>query len=158
MLLSYACLIPLAAALLTLGLAIVVLRTGQHAEPARAFVFLATALVFWNLNFFILYSVSDHDLALSLTRVLRVGGLFAPPAIFHLALSLRSQRHPAWRKALLLDYGFTCGIVALNAFDLVVADLQRVAGGYQSVGTRFYDLFSLSVFGNFSASILLLGA
>jgi two-component system, NtrC family, sensor kinase len=153
---TYAWLIPLVAAVATLALAILVNRVGARTEPGQVFTFLASVLVFWNLNFFVLYYVSDHNLALGLTRIVRVGGLFAPPAILHLAIALRPRRSELWWKVLAVDYCLTFLIVILNAFDLIVADVRSFAWGYSSVGTRYYNLLTLSVFGNFAASIILL--
>ncbi|MFI5398730.1 MAG: ATP-binding protein [Candidatus Binatia bacterium] len=144
------------AAIATLALAILVNRIGARTETGEVFSFFAITLVFWNLNFFVLYYVSDHNLALNLTRVVRVGALFAPPAVLHLVIALRPRRSELWWKVLLADYCLTFLIVILNAFDLIVADVRSFAWGYSSVGTRLYNLFTLSVLGNVLVSIILL--
>jgi len=149
-------LIPLFAALASLVLAIIVNRSGPQTVGSRVFSFLACMLVFWNLNFFVLYSVSDHDLALSLTRIFRLGAFFVPPAVFHLIVALRERQYRSWGNILLADYGIACALTISNSLDLFVTDLRVFAWGYYSVGTRLYDLFSLFVLANFLATTGLL--
>ncbi len=153
---TYAWLIPLLSAIATAALAILVNRVGPRTELRRVFTFLAGMLVLWNLNFFVLYAVSNHDLALHLTQWARVGGLFAPPAVLHLVVALRPNRSSRWRTALLIDYGFACVLLVLNGLGLLVADVRPFAWGYSSVGTSFYNLLTISVFGNFAATVALL--
>jgi len=149
----YAWLIPLLAAIATLTLAVLVNRSGPQTEVRRVFTFLAIVLVFWNLNFFILYSVKDYELALGLTRVVRLGGLFAPPAILHLFVVIRGQSSRFWRNLLVFDYAFSCGLAVLNAFDLIVVDLRPFTWGYSSVGSGWYHLLTFSIVANFLGAV-----
>ncbi len=153
---AYRSLIPLLAAIASLVLAIIVDRSGPRTPVSRVFSFLACMLVFWNLNFFVLYSVSDYDLAFSLTRTFRLGAFFVPPAILHLIVALRERRHQFWRNVLLANYAIACALMASNSVDLFVTHLRVFSWGYYSVGTRLYDLFSVFVLGNFLATIGLL--
>ena len=50
---AYPWFIPLLAAVVTLVVAILVNRTGPRTELGQAFTFLASLLIFWNLNFFV---------------------------------------------------------------------------------------------------------
>src|SRR6266545_8284737 len=98
--------IPLVAAIANLVLAFVVYRTGQRTALVRAFTFLALTLVFWNLNFFVMYWASDPVAAFRATRGLRAVAMFVPPAVFHLSLALSDELGKRWWRILLLDYAF----------------------------------------------------
>lgn len=140
--------IPLLAAIASLVLAISVNRIGSRSAVSQAFTFMATMLALWNLNFYVLYSVPERDVALSLTRVFRVGALFLPPAVLHLVLVLRRGRNRAWRYLLVADYAVACGLTVANSMDLFVFELRKFSWGYYSVGTKLYDVFSFLVAAN----------
>ncbi|HVO25554.1 MAG TPA: ATP-binding protein [Candidatus Margulisiibacteriota bacterium] len=147
---------PLFAAVTILILAFTVNRRGMRTPTRDLFTFLACMLVLWNLNFFVLYSVSDRDVAFALTRIFRVGSLFMPPAILHLILSLRDERSRAWSRALAFDYGIACLLAAANSVDALASDLRPFPWGFSSVGGPFYNLFSVFVLANCSAALLVL--
>lgn len=147
---------PLFAAVTILILAFTVNRRGVRTPTRDLFTFLACMLVLWNLNFFVLYSVSDRDVAFALTRVFRLGSLFMPPAILHLILSLRDERSRPWSCALAVDYGIACLLAAANAADALASDLRRFPWGFSSVGGPFYNTFSVFVLANCSAALLVL--
>jgi two-component system NtrC family sensor kinase len=153
---TYHWILPLFAAVTILVLAFTVNRRGTRTPTRDLFTFLACMLVLWNLNFFVLYSVSDRDVAFALTRVFRVGSLFMPPAILHLILSLRDERSRPWSLVLTLDYGIACFLAAANAVDALASDLRRFPWGFSSVGGPFYNLFSVFVLANCSAALLVL--
>jgi two-component system NtrC family sensor kinase len=148
--------IPLLAAVACVVLAVLVNRSGPRNPSSQVFCFLASMLVLWNLNFFVLYSVSDREVALGLTRIFRVGALFVPPAVLHLVTILRDRRSTVWRLLLIASYSCACGLAVANAFDLFVYELQTFSWGYYSVGTRLYDVFSIFVPANLVAAFGLL--
>jgi len=148
--------IPLIAALASLALSLLVRRAGPRTDLNRIFTFLSLALVGWNLNFVILYSVSDPSLAFELTRLSRAVSVFLPPLTLHLAAAL-ARRRSAWLTATIrLDYALSLGLFVANAFDLLIKELHTSPWGFYSVGTRLYDLFSLLVILNFVGSALLM--
>ncbi|MBI4515142.1 MAG: GAF domain-containing protein [Deltaproteobacteria bacterium] len=128
-------------------------RRGPRTPISQVFTFLACMLVLWNLNFFVSYAVADREVAMSLTRVLHIGGIFVPPAILHVVFVLRDHRPRWWRNALLIDYAFSFALLIPNALDLFISDLRQFAWGYHSVGTRLYDAYTVVVIGNFLAAI-----
>lgn len=152
----YHSVIPLVAAVACLALAIFVNRSGPQNPSSQVFTFLASMLVLWNLNFFVLYSVSDREVALGLTRVFRVGALFVPPAVLHLVTVLGDRRSTVWRMVLVANYCLACGLAIANGLDLFVSELRRFTWGYYSVGTRLYDVFSILVPANLVAAFALL--
>lgn len=152
----YHAVVPLFAAVAIMGLSIVVYRSLGHTELGKVFTFLATTLVLWNLNFFVLYSVTDYDIAFNLTRLFRVGSNFMAPAIFHMGIALRRQRAPAWGKALGLAYLAACALTVANAFDLMVIGLQRYPWGYYWVSGPFYAAFALFLILDFIAAIVVM--
>jgi two-component system NtrC family sensor kinase len=152
----YHSVIPLGAAVACLALAIFVNRSGPQKPSSQVFTFLASMLVLWNLNFFVLYSVSDLKVALDLTRVFRVGALFVPPAVLHLVTVLGDRRSTVWRTVLVANYALACGLAVANGLDLFVAELRRFQWGYYSVGTRLYNVFSILVPANLVAAFGLL--
>jgi signal transduction histidine kinase len=147
---------PLLAAIAILALGIVVHQRGPRTELNQVFTFLAVTLVFWNLNFFVLYSASDPVLTFRLIRVFRVGNIFMLPAIPHLVMVLRERRSRFWRTAMIADYGFSCVLVVLNTQDLLVSGLHRVAWGYSSVAGPLLNLFSFSAVANCLAALAVL--
>jgi signal transduction histidine kinase len=148
--------IPLLAAVACLALAIFVNRSGPRNASSQIFTFLACMLVLWNLNFFVLYSVSDREVAFALTRVFRVGALFLPPAVLHLVTVLSNHRSALWQRVLVVNYVLAYGLAVANGFDLFVAELRNFSWGYYSVGTKLYDVFSMLVLANFVAALGLL--
>jgi signal transduction histidine kinase len=139
---TYHWLIPLFAAAATLALGVTVSRTSPRSALRRVFAFLCGSLMLWNLNAFAMYFVSDHDLAVRLTRILRLGGIFMLPAILHLALIVRPLRWRGWRMARVIDYSLAGVLAFLSVDDWLVSDLRPFAWGYYSVGTRLYSLYS----------------
>src|SRR5262245_7077629 len=130
----YHALIPLLAAISCLGLAIFVRRAGPRTTPSSVFVFLALVLVFWNLNFFVLYFVTDYDLAFYLTSVFRVASLFLPPAILHLSVVLGTEEKARlWHYALWGSYLLAIGLTIANATGSFVIGLRVFAWGFSSV-------------------------
>lgn len=153
---TYHSTVPLLAAVSNLVLGILVYRSRGHTRFGRVFTFLACMLVLWNLHFFVLYSISDRDLAFSLSRLFRVGSNFMAPAVLHVALALEPRRSRVWRTILVLGYLGAGGLTVANALDLLVVDLRPFAWGYYSVGGRFYNLFTLSLIANFSGTVAVL--
>jgi signal transduction histidine kinase len=149
---TYHWMIPLIAAVASLVLASVVGRLGPKTVLSQVFTFLAIALVFWNLNFVVQYAVSDRTLAFEIVRVLRVGSMFVPPAIFHLSVAIRDRSSSIWTAVLLADYGVAIVLVVLNLFDLIVSDLRAFTWGYYSVGAPLYHLYTIFVLVNFVAA------
>src|SRR5690349_6812563 len=118
----YHALIPLIAAVSCLGLAAFVRKAGPRTNLSSVFVFLALTLVFWNLNFLVLYFVRDYDLALTLTDIFRVGAFFVPPAVLHLSIVLGAdERSPIWRHSLLVSYLTATTLTVANACGYFVA-------------------------------------
>ena len=120
--------VPLVAAVAILAVSVVVHRNKGRTEAGKIFSLLATALVLWNFNFFVLYSVSDRDLVFRLTRLFRVGSIFLAPAILHLTFALQPQRPASWRWGLWGAYLAACILTVANALDLMVVGLQHYAG------------------------------
>jgi signal transduction histidine kinase len=147
---------PLVAALALFSLAVFVGRRASDGELPQVFVFFAVVLCFWNLNFFALYSVEDKALLWPLSRTLRTGTLFLPPAILHLFLSIDPQRSRTWDKLLAVDYAIGAMLAVANGFDLLVLDLRHFEWGYASVGGVGYDLFTVFALVNAVAALLVL--
>ena len=98
---------------------------------------MAIALIFWNLNFVVLYSVADYSLAFTLSWLFRTGAVFLLPAILHLCLVLPGKRVPTrWAVVLGFDYGLAGLLAVLNMFGLLVARLATFEWGYYSIGTN----------------------
>ncbi len=147
---------PLFASITNLVLGVLVLRSNSRARMNQVFAFLALTLALWNLNFAVLYSVSDHDFAFRLSRVLRTGTLFMPPAVFHLVIVLKARRSRLFRSLLVIDYAFACLLALANRADLLVSDLQAFAWGYYSVGGPLYSIFTVFLILNFGATLSVL--
>ncbi len=155
---SYPWLSPLLAAFSNLIIGIFVNRSTLREELRGAFTFLSVALVFWNLIFFVLYSVEDPDLAYWLASIVRSGGLYLFPAVFHLGVALPQTERSRWLYgALYLDYIVTFVFVAGNAGGYLVSGLQHFEWGFYSVPSVLYNFFSLYVLLNFAGTIALLG-
>lgn len=150
---QYPWLSPLIAAIASLLLAGFVLRLGPRNAQRRVFVFLALMLVLWNLNFFVLYSVTDAELALRLTKFFRVGALLLPPAIPHLLSTIRPDRPWWWKLLLVFDYALSAILVGFNAADSFVFELRRYSWGFYSVGSPVYNVFAASMLANFAAAL-----
>lgn len=148
--------IPLLAAIVNLALGVLVARSAPRTRANQVFAFLAVTLAFWNLNFFVLYFVANHDLAVSLSRIVRTGSLFVPPAVLHLVSGLRDRRSRLLRVGLVVDYLFAGLLAVANARDLMVSDLRAFAWGYYSVSGPLFSLFTLSVIVNFMLAIAML--
>ena len=145
------------ASIASLILAIVVYRAAPDRRLGRVFAILATALVFWNLNFVVLYLIRDYSLAFSLSWILRTGAVFLLPAIPHLCLVLPGRGiGKGWIAVLILDYGFAATLALLNVFGLLVERLATFEWGYYSVGSVYYNLFPLLVIGNSTLALVLL--
>lgn len=153
---SYHWLIPLIASAATLVLGALVLRTTYKTRLGRVLAFLSVCLVLWNLNFFVLYYVSDRQLAFDLTRILRTGSIFLPVAILHLNVAFRDNRARAWTWVLALDYAIALALAWANSQDLMVSGLRAHSFGYYSISGPWYKAYALLVIGNFSAATLLL--
>ena len=147
--------VSMVAAIASITLAIVVFRRAPDRRLGRVFGWLAISLLFWNLNFVVLYSVADYGLAFTLSWVFRTGAVFLLPAILHLCLVLpgRPIRY-GWRLTLWADYGLALVLALLNLFGLLVTRLATFEWGYYSIGTPYYNLFPLLVVVN---SVLPLG-
>jgi len=115
-------------------------------------------LVFWNLNFFFLYYVTDYDLALQLTSVFRVSALFVPVVILHLSVVIgESYRHSkVARSALLLSYIGAAGLVYSNFTGSFITGLRVFTWGYSSVGGPAYSIFFILVIVDFLLAVGLL--
>lgn len=153
---QYHWILPLVAAGLSFLLGAISYRNAPRGETNRAFTFMAAMLVFWNLNFFALYYIDDGELAFRVSRWLRPGAIFLPPALLHLFTALTNKRSRFWVIALSVDYGLAFLLVCANAFDLVVYDLHRSPWGFTSVGSTLYDVYTASVIANFSVAFGLL--
>lgn len=153
---SYHWLIPLIAAVASLGLAFFVNRAGPRKDFRDVFTFTAITLVFWNLIFVTLYSVRDYDLAFYLSTVARSGAIYLFAAILHLCIVLPGRpRHATLWFLLVADYIISFCLVIANALGLFVDHLQVFPWGYYSVGTLLYHLFSGFVIVNFLGSFAL---
>jgi signal transduction histidine kinase len=148
--------IPLAAAVLSLILGVISLRNAAGNRTNRVFAFMAATLVSWNLNFFALYFIEDHDLVFSVTRWFRAGAIFLPVAVLHLFTTLADRRSRFWNGVLAVDYGIALMLVCANALDLVVSDVHLSPWGYTSVGSKWYDVFTALVIVNFAVAFALL--
>jgi len=147
---------PLIAALALLFLAVAVGRRASEGQLPQAFVFFAVVLCFWNLNFFALYSIEDFDLLWEVSRTLRTGTIFLPPAILHLFLSIEPVRRPVWARILVADYAVAALLALANALDLLVVNLHRVDYGYVSMGSAGYHLFTVFALANAAAALMVL--
>jgi len=148
--------VPLFAAIASLALAVLVNRARGHTDLGKVFTFLGATLVLWNLNFFVLYSVADREVAVYLTRLFRVGSNFLAPTVLHLVLALDSQRPPSWRAGLIGAYAGACILTLANCLDLMVSGLQRYSWGYYWIGGPFYNLFAFLIVVDFSAALAIL--
>lgn len=152
----YPWLTPLVAAIALLVLAFAVSRRSSEGELPQVFVFFAVVLCFWNLNFFVLYSVEDRDLLWELSRVLRTGTLFLPAAILHLFLAIDPKRPRSWRYILIGVYSVSIIFSLANTFDLLVLDLRHVGYGYVSDGGVGYNLYTIYAIINAIAALTVL--
>lgn len=148
--------IPLIAAIASLALGVLVFRFGPRNSTSRVLIALEMVLACWNLNFFVLYSVGNEDLAFQMTRVLRSVAVFLPAVILHLAGCISRQGGRRWNLVLGVDYAISLVLLVANLLDLLVVDLGRNAWGFHSIGGPLYDVFSLSVLGNFLGSTALM--
>jgi two-component system NtrC family sensor kinase len=153
---NYHWLIPLLAALASLALAVLVFRARPLTAASRMFALLASALVLWNLNFFVLYGAFDRDLTVGLTRLLRVGALFLPATLIHLVFVLRNRKWRGWRCIIAINYTVASALTIANILDMFVRELRPFAWGYYSVGTSLYDVFSAIVVANCCVAIVVL--
>jgi two-component system nitrogen regulation sensor histidine kinase GlnL len=134
------------AAIASFLLAIIVYLRAPNRTLGRVFAALALALVSWNLNFAILYSVRDYGSAFFYAWIFRTGAVFLLPAILHLCLVLpQRQLSASWRYVLFVDYIFAACLAALNFAGLLVERLEAFEWGYHSVGSHYYNLFALLV-------------
>lgn len=153
---TYHWIIPLLAAIANLVLVGLVYLRGRNTRPERVFVFLASMLVFWNLNFFIVDSVESPDLAFKLTWLFRMGVMFVPAATLHLILALQENRSRLWTVVLSLDYLLAFALAIASAFNLVVTSLKPGTWGLNSIQGPAYPGFTFAVTANFLGSLLLL--
>ena len=151
-------LVPLVAALACLAVGITVHRLGPRSDVSSVFGFLTVNLFLWNLVFVALYAITDKGWAFAITRPLRVGAIFVPPAIFHLSIAIGDRRSARIKAILVADYVIAVLLVVLNAADLIVADLHEYSWGFYSVGTHLYNLYTLTVLANFTSAGALLVA
>ncbi len=152
----YPWLIPLLAAVALLLLAHLASRNGPRNELTETFIFLSVMFCFWNLNFFVLYSADDYEVAVTLSRTLRTGTLFLIPAILHLFVALNPARRFRWRWVLYLSYGVGGVLALLNSFDLLVGSLRHYEYGYASVAAPLYNLFTVFALANCATALWLL--
>jgi signal transduction histidine kinase len=150
--------VPLVAAIACLAVGIAVRRLGPRSEVSNVFGFLTINLFLWNLIFVSLYAIPEKELAFVVSRPLRVGAIFVPPAIFHLSVAIGNRRSRRVFVVLCADYAVAAILVVLNAADLIVSDLHTYSWGFYSVGTRVYNLYTIFVLVNFvSAGTILVG-
>ena len=150
-------LLPLLGAAASAVLAVVVQSSAPDRRLGRIFSFLALALVCWNLNIFALYAFADYGDALWYSRLFRTGSLFLFPAILHLSLVLPGRPIPTgWRLFLILDYALSAYLAAYNLAGQLVTTLAVFQWGYYSVGSRLYNVFTVSLVVNFVAAVSLL--
>lgn len=154
---TYHWIIPLLAVLANLALGLAVYRIGPAGRLRRTFIITVVSLACWNLLYVVFYSVTDHDRAFELARIVRCGAVFLFPAVVHLTIALpgRPRSRLLWQ-LLVLDYVVFLGLAIANVFDLLVADLRFVGWGYYSVGTQLYNVFTALVLANFAAVFALL--
>jgi two-component system nitrogen regulation sensor histidine kinase GlnL len=149
--------VSMIAAIASLLLAIVVYLRAPDRALGRVFALLALALVSWNLNFVVLYTIKDYQWAFLLAWLFRTGAVFLLPAILHLCLLLPGRTlSTTWRFVLLIDYGLAVTLAFLNCLGLLVERLEAFEWGYHSVGSRYYNLFALLVAINFVLSLVVL--
>ena len=150
---GYHWLIPLTAALACLFLGTAVYRFAPRSLLSEVFAFLSVTLVFWNLNFVALYAIANKSLAFEVARTMRVGSMLLPAAVFHLAVAV--CRSPSRKRSVVLvvDYVLAGVFIILNAQDLIVRDIRLFTWGYQSIGTTFYDIYTIYVLVNFIAAV-----
>lgn len=149
--------LPLVAAASSLVLALAVVTSAPDRRLGRVFGFLSLALVCWNLNIFALYAFHNYDDALTYSRLFRTGSLFLFPAILHLSLVLPGRAiSTRWRAILWIDYGLSAVLAGFNVAGLLVTQLATFYWGYYSVGSHLYDIFTISLVGNFIAAATLL--
>lgn len=152
---TYHWLIPLLAAFANLALGLIVYRAKSATSQGRVFAQLSLLLVLWNLNFFILYFVSDAAAAFDMTRIFRMSANFVPVAILHLVISFRSTRPRSWYRFLVADYLIASMLGIATLLDLVVTKLHPFAWGYYSVSGPLYGAFTILVLMNFGAALTL---
>jgi signal transduction histidine kinase len=141
---KYQWIIPLIAGLANLTLAVIVLSRGRR-PLHTAFALLTATLILWNTDIFGLYFFDDSRVALAWARVFRVGPILMPTAVISVCY-LFAGRTDRWRKlGVWSSVALAIVLLALNAFDLLVAHVQRLEWGYYPVGTAFYNLLSLNL-------------
>lgn len=149
--------LPLLGAAASAVLAVVVHSSAPDKRLGRMFSFLAFSLVCWNLNIFALYAFADYADALWYSRLFRTGSLFLFPAILHLSLVLPGRPiSRGWAAFLIVDYALSAYLAAYNLAGQLVTQLAVFQWGYYSVGSRLYDVFTVSLVVNFVAAASLL--
>ena len=138
---GYQWIVPLGAALGNLGLGTLVLVKGRG-SLRPAFVFMAATLILWNVDIFGLYFFQDADLALQWARIFRVGPILAPSAVVAFAYLFADRDDRRLRWGMYLSIALALVLIVANAFDLLVAGVQRLGWGFYPVGTRLYNLLS----------------
>jgi len=147
-------LIPLLAAIASLGLGVFVFRERGSHRVGKVFAVLATMLVAWNLHFVALYAVTDEQLALTFAGYFRWGSILLAPLVLHISLALRPKLSRPWRYILLADYGLAFLLVIGDLLGQVVVGLKTYPWGYYSIGGPLYGLFSFSIFTNFALATI----
>jgi two-component system NtrC family sensor kinase len=142
---TYHWIIPLTAALLNGVLGVLVLLHDHRRVIHRMFALLSGMLVLWNLNIFVLYLLRDETSALFWSQFFRVGTLMAAPVAAHMFILFGDSRFRYARIALWVSYALASILVVLNAFGLLVTNLEEHAWGYYPVGSVFYLLVPISV-------------
>lgn len=153
---TLAALVPLLAAVVSLGLGLVVNRQLPGARLARVFSFVSFTLILWNLHFFVIYYVVEKDTALLWASRLRFAVFFLHPAVLHLIALVQEEERRVSPWIIWGNYGVGLLLAFADFRGLIVADLHRFSWGFYSVGGPWYRYFSLYVFWNAGAAIVLL--
>jgi two-component system NtrC family sensor kinase len=134
--------IPLVAAVLNAAVAFIVLRQNSRSDLHRCFALLGAAIAAWNINIFVLYSLTSEENALYWSAVFRVGTLMAGSIAAHFMVLFSGNRSKLIWAAVGLSYGVALLLVGANAIGLLITRLQWYSWGFFPVGTRLYELFA----------------
>jgi signal transduction histidine kinase len=150
-------LVPLAAAFANAIIAACVLWRGAGGSTTRAFAWMGTTAMLWNLDIFALYYFDDIVEAEWWSRIFRVGVCFAPVAAYHFTRLLTEYREPVWRRLDVAGHVVAAAFAVIGLFPgTLVEKLEPHRWGYYIEPTRLYAPVALSIVLYITLAVLLM--
>jgi signal transduction histidine kinase len=150
-------LLPLAAFLLNLSLAVIALLRNPSSRLNRVFAYFVGALAVWNIGVFMLRRSADAPAALFWEVVIHAGIVLVPALYYHFVL-IFLEVSVLHRRSLLLTYAAALGfsVINLTGTDLFMRGVTRTAWGWAPAAGPLYLPFVLYFNGVLVYSIALL--